>query len=180
MPRDEAAPPSNPMRHGRIPNNKLQNPHTIAAREQFRTKPRRSPRRHRESQRLDRRERKAAAADRAATSKNREGTAVALPDPISAAKNQADAVPFSTVHSILGRRVDTQGAEADESSTSAFGESNNDSDAVDPNYPELGRGRRGDTQGAESDESSTSAFGEAHEDSDAVDPDHPESGRRRW
>ena len=165
MPQDEAAPPSN---------NKLQNPQTIAAREQFRTKPRRSPRRHRESQRLDRRERKAAAADRAATSKNREGTAVALPDPISTAKNQADAVPFSTVQSILGRRVDTEGATVDESSTSAFGESNNDSDAVDPNYPE------GDTQGAESDESSTSAFGEANEDSDAVDPDHPESGRRRW
>jgi hypothetical protein len=86
MPRNEAAPPSNPMRHGRIPNNKLPNPHTIAAREQFRTKPRCSPRRHRESQRSDRLEQKAAAADRVATSKNREGTAVALPDPISAAK----------------------------------------------------------------------------------------------
>ena len=96
MPRDEAAPPSNPMRHGRIPNNKLQNPQTIAAREQFRTKPRRSPRRHRESQRLDRRDRKAAAADRAATRIYRVGTAlyqptpvgylVALPDLVSATK----------------------------------------------------------------------------------------------
>ena len=176
MPRDEAAPPSHPMRHGRIPN-KPQNPHTIAAREQFRTNPRRSPRGHRKSQRLDRREQKAAAADRAATSKNREGTT--LPDPISAAKNRAVAVPFSTAQSILRRRVDTEGAEEDESSTSASGV-DNDTDAVDPTYPELGRGRRGDTQGAESDESSTSAFGEANDDSDAVNPEHPESGRRSW
>ncbi len=87
---------------------------------------------------------------------------MALPDPISAAKNRADAVPFSTAQSILWRRVDTEGAAEDESSTSASGESNNDTDAVDQNYPELGRGRRGDTQGAESDESSTSAFGEAN------------------
>ena len=151
MPRDEAAPPSNPMHHGRIPNNKLRNPHTIAARERFRTKPRRSPRQHRESQRLDRRNRKAAAADRAATRIYRVGTAlyqptpasylVALPDPISATKNQGDKVPPLTVQSILGRRVDTQGTELDESLTSAFGESNNDSDAVDPDSPELGRRR---------------------------------------
>ena len=151
MPRDEAAPPSNPMRHGRIPNNKLQNPQTIAAREQFRTKPRRSPRRHRESQRLDRRDRKAAAADRAATRIYRVGTAyyqptpagylVALLDPISATKNLAGEEQPSTVKSILGRKVDTQGTESDESSTSAFGESNDDSDAVDPDLPELGRRR---------------------------------------
>ncbi len=111
MPRDKAAPPSHPMRHGRIPN-KPQNPHTIAAREQFRTNPRRSPRGHRKSQRLDRREQKAAAADRAATSKNREGTT--LPDPISAAKNWAVAFPFSTAQSILRRRVDTLGVAEDE------------------------------------------------------------------
>ena len=154
MPRDEAgyhAPPSNPMRHGRIPNRKLRNPHTIAAREHFQTKPRRSPRRHHESQRLDRRNRKAAAADRAKTRIYRVGTAlyqptpagylVALPDPISATKNRADKVPFSTIQSILGRKVDTQGTESDESSTSAFGDSNDDSDAADPDFPELGRCR---------------------------------------
>ena len=134
---------------------------------------------HRKSQRLDRREQKADAADRATMSKNREGTTVALPDPISAAKNRAVAVPFSTAQSILRRRVDTLGAEEDESSTSASGV-DNDTNAVDPPSPELGRGRRGDTQGAESDESSMSAFGEANDDSDAVDPEHPESGRRSW
>ncbi len=79
---------------------------------------------------------------------------MALPDPISAAKNRADAVPFSTAQSILRQRVDTEGAAEDESSTSESGELDNDTDAVDPTYPELGRGRRGDTQGAESDESS--------------------------
>ncbi len=105
---------------------------------------------------------------------------MALPDPISAAKNRADAVPFSTAQSILRRGVDTEGAPEDESSTSASGESNNDTDTVDPTYPELGRGCRGDTQGAESDESSTSAFGEANDDSDAVDPEHPESGQHSW
>ena len=97
MPRNEAAPPSNPMHYGRISNNKLRNPHTIAARKRFRTKPQRSPQQHRELQRLDRRNRKAAAADRAATRIYRVGTAlyqptpagylVALPDPISATKN---------------------------------------------------------------------------------------------
>ncbi len=153
-PTDEAgyhAPPSNPMRHGRIPNRKLQNPHTIASRERFRTKPRRSPQRHHESQRLDRRDRKAAAADQAAASIYRVGTAyyqptpagylVALPNLISATKNRADEEPFSTVKSILGCKVDTQGTESDESLTSAFGESNDDSNAADPDLPELGRRR---------------------------------------
>ena len=143
------APLSNPMRLGCIPNRKLPNPHTIVARKRFQTKPRRSPRRHHESQRLDHRNHKAAAADRAAACIYRVGTAyyqptptgylVALPDPISATKNLAGEEQPSTVKSILGRKVDTQGTESYESLTSAFGESNNDSDAVDPDLPELGR-----------------------------------------
>jgi hypothetical protein len=86
------------MPHGRIPNNKLRNPHTILACERFRTKPRRSPRGHRKLQRLDRRDQKAAAADQAATRIYSVGTAlyqptsagylVALHDPISAKKKK--------------------------------------------------------------------------------------------
>ncbi len=66
---------------------------------------------------------------------------VALPDPISATKNIAEEEQPLTVKSILGRKVDTQGTELDESLTSAFGESNNDSDAINPDLPELGRHR---------------------------------------
>ena len=69
------------------------------------------------------------------------GYLVALPNPISATKNQADEEPFSTVKLILGRKVDTQGTELDESSTSVFGEFKDDLDAVDPDLPELGRRR---------------------------------------
>ena len=139
------------MRHGRIPNRKLRNPHTIAACERFQTKLRCSPQRHHESQRLDHRNRKAAAADRAATRIYRVGTAlyqptpagylVALPDPISATKNLAGEEQPSTVKLILGRKVDTQGTKSDEYSTLAFGESNDDLNAVNPDLPELGRRR---------------------------------------
>ena len=69
------------------------------------------------------------------------GYLVALPDPISATKNLAGEEQPSTFKSILGRKVVTQGTESDESSTLAFGESNDDSDAVDPDLPELGRRR---------------------------------------
>ena len=69
------------------------------------------------------------------------GYLVALPNPISATKNQADEEPFSTVKLILGRKVDTQGTKLDESLTSAFGDSNDDSDAINPDFPELGRRR---------------------------------------
>ena len=145
------APLSNPMYHGHIPNRKLQNPHTIVARKRFPTKPPRSPRRHHKLQRLNHRNRKAAAADRAATRIYRVGTAyyqptpagylVALPDPIPTTKNLAGKEQPSTVKSILGCKVHTQGTESDESSTSVFGDSNDDSDAVNPDLPELGRRR---------------------------------------
>ena len=107
------APPSNPMRHGRISNRKLQNPHTIAAREPFRTKPRCSPQRHHKLQRLDRCNQKAATADRATRRIYRVGTTyyqptpagylVALPDPISATKKLAGKEQPLTIRSILGR-----------------------------------------------------------------------------
>jgi hypothetical protein len=113
------APLTNPMRHGRIPNRKLRNPHTIAARERFQTKPRRSPQQHHESQRLNCCNRKAAAVDQATTRIYRVGTVyyqptsagylVALPDLISATKNLASKEQPLTFKSILGRKVDGQG-----------------------------------------------------------------------
>jgi hypothetical protein len=89
----------NPMRRGRIPNRKLQNPHTIAAHKRFQTKPWCSPQRHHKLQCLDRCNRKAATVNRAEMRIYRVGTVyyqptsagylVALPNPISVTKNLA-------------------------------------------------------------------------------------------
>ena len=108
------------MRYGCIPNKKLQNPRTIAARKCFRTKPRRSsPRRHHESRRLDRRNRRANAINIAKTRIYRGGTdyyrptsagyLAALPNPISTTKKVAGEEQSSACKTILGFRVDGQG-----------------------------------------------------------------------
>ncbi len=57
----------------------------------------------------------------------------------SGVDNDTDAVNPPSPELGRGRRGDTQGAESDESLTSAFGEANDNSDAVDPEHPESGR-----------------------------------------